>query len=132
MDVFEYARMVLFFGAEPEVPKHIEGTLESFVPVMLTITTFEENQVSADGNVEIIEIEKSPLVYRGIWNGTTYSGRPQRIEGDYMWGVNYPIIVMTPYFAKLGKMGWEVIEFKFGSDRNSFANALLKRKIQKK
>ncbi|QQG41894.1 MAG: hypothetical protein HYV90_01115 [Candidatus Woesebacteria bacterium] len=44
---------------------------------------------------------------------------------------DYPVEALTPIFAEMGAEGWEVVDFKFASGLDSFANALLKRKVQK-
>jgi predicted pyridoxine 5'-phosphate oxidase superfamily flavin-nucleotide-binding protein len=49
-----------------------------------------------------------------------------------VWDNNYPITALAGCLTKLGSEGWEVVEYKFNSAGLGFAQALLKRKVQKK
>jgi hypothetical protein len=121
MDVFEYMTLKLYFveedvTADPENPKRNSKTF------LRTERPLAENAVSIEELGEIF-----PKVSQWYL--------PGRGQGFYRFYPNIPSSYvmggLLPRMSKLGLEGWEVVEYKFSTEGEIFAFALLKKKVQK-
>ncbi|MEP7136136.1 MAG: hypothetical protein ABI904_14505 [Chloroflexota bacterium] len=130
MDTFEYALVSLILGEriyeedeEGKKKQDIRGKPSEYRTLSVGITVFDtiENN-SGEKSFEKFDLGKK--IYREYWRDGQWN-----VDG-YRLGPTAPILEMGPYLAKLGKEGWEVIEYKFRTDSPVFGQALLKRKSQ--
>lgn len=125
MDVFEYATLVLFFEDSGEGDTKItKGFLD--------LSTFEsDGEKPGIRSIKTFELD-------GEFTRQEHRETIENFNGYYRWiekltvdtTNNFPLRVMAPYLAMLGKKGWEVVEYKTNA-QPALGQVLLKRKIQK-